>query len=111
MTSYDGPTYANQDAYAIATYYNNQPAVTYPTTISDPKPKAYDVKIGRTRGGLSHCSTTGWVWMPPTRTVNGPHLSFAGLFFYRLSIRNQNAINIAENGLGDHPERDSGEDA
>jgi len=44
FTSYDGPTYANQSAYSIGTYYNNQPAVSYSSTKADPNLKPFDVK-------------------------------------------------------------------
>jgi TonB-linked SusC/RagA family outer membrane protein len=42
-TSYDGPTYANQNQYTLSTYYNNLPSVAYSTTLADPNLKPYDV--------------------------------------------------------------------
>jgi TonB-linked SusC/RagA family outer membrane protein len=43
-TAYDGPTYKNQSAYNVTTYYNNQTAVSYSATKSDPSLKPFDVK-------------------------------------------------------------------
>lgn len=41
MSSYDGPSYSNQNAYTIASYYNNQPSVNYSTTIANPNLKPF----------------------------------------------------------------------
>jgi TonB-linked SusC/RagA family outer membrane protein len=43
-TGYDGPTYANQSAYSVTKYYNNQTSVSYSATKSDPSLKSFDVK-------------------------------------------------------------------
>jgi TonB-linked SusC/RagA family outer membrane protein len=43
FTSYDGPTYNNQNQYTLTTYYNNLPSVAYSTTIANPKLKPFDV--------------------------------------------------------------------
>ena len=43
-TAYDGPTYANQSAYSVTTYYNNATSVSYSNTKSDPSLKPFDVK-------------------------------------------------------------------
>jgi TonB-linked SusC/RagA family outer membrane protein len=44
FTAYDGPTYQNQSAYSLTTYYNNETSVSYSTTKSDPNLKPFDVK-------------------------------------------------------------------
>jgi TonB-linked SusC/RagA family outer membrane protein len=99
MTSYDGPTYANQDAYSITTYTNNLPAVQYPTTISDPKLKAYDVKS--TEVGVDYRMFHNRLGLDATyfRTVNGPQiypLPVSSSTGYQYG--NQNAINTLKTG-------------
>ncbi|HEV3411213.1 MAG TPA: hypothetical protein VG101_01990, partial [Puia sp.] len=43
-TSYDGPTYANQNQYTLGTLYNNLPEANYSTTLANPTLKPFDVK-------------------------------------------------------------------
>jgi len=43
-TSYDGPSYANQNTGSYASYYNGTSSVTYSNTIANPTLKPYDVK-------------------------------------------------------------------
>jgi TonB-linked SusC/RagA family outer membrane protein len=43
LSSYDGPTYQNQNAYSIASYYNGAPSVNYTSTIANPALKPFDV--------------------------------------------------------------------
>ncbi|MFT3932913.1 MAG: SusC/RagA family TonB-linked outer membrane protein [Chitinophagaceae bacterium] len=43
LSSYDGPSYTNQNAYGIASYYNNTPSVSYSTNIANPNIKPFDV--------------------------------------------------------------------
>jgi len=42
-SSYDGPTYNNQNAYSLVTYYNNTPSVDFSRTIANPTLKPYTV--------------------------------------------------------------------
>ena len=42
-TSYDGPSYANQNAYSLASYYNNAPSINYSSTIANPALKPFQV--------------------------------------------------------------------
>jgi TonB-linked SusC/RagA family outer membrane protein len=74
MTSYDGPTYQNQSAYQVTTYYNNQPAVTYSSTRSDPNLKPYDVKS--TEAGMDFRLFQNRLGLDATyfHTVNGPQI-------------------------------------
>jgi TonB-linked SusC/RagA family outer membrane protein len=83
-TSYDGPSYQNQSAYQVTTYYNNQPAVSYSSTLSDPKLKPYDVKS--TEAGLDFRLFQNRLGLDATyfRTVNGPQI-------YQLSIPSSTA--------------------
>ena len=43
-TSYDGPAYTNQMGYALTTYYNGTPSVTYSTSVANNKLKPADNK-------------------------------------------------------------------
>ena len=74
VTSYDGPTYANQNAYSIVSYYNGQTSVNYSTTLADPTLKPYsvssyeagaDIRFMRNRLGLD---------VTYFQTVNGPNI-------------------------------------
>lgn len=73
-TSYDGPTYANQSGYTPSTYYNNQPAISYSTTKSDPNLKSYDVKS--TEAGLDFRLFHNRLGLDATyfTTKNGPQI-------------------------------------
>jgi len=42
-SSYDGPTYANQNAYSLVSYYNNAPGVSFSSIIADPALKPFQV--------------------------------------------------------------------
>jgi TonB-linked SusC/RagA family outer membrane protein len=74
FTSYDGPTYANQSAYSLSTYYNNEPAVTYSNTKSDPNLKPFDVKSYE--AGLDYRMFNNRVGLDLTyfNTINGPQI-------------------------------------
>jgi TonB-linked SusC/RagA family outer membrane protein len=42
-SSYDGPSYANQNAYSLVSYYNNTPSVNFSSTIANPALKPFQV--------------------------------------------------------------------
>ncbi len=44
QTSYDGPSYNNQNTYTLASYYNGTNAVNYSNTIANPALKPYNVQ-------------------------------------------------------------------
>ena len=44
LTSYDGPSYANQNSYSLANYYNGTSSVNYSNTIANPQLKPYNVQ-------------------------------------------------------------------
>ena len=73
-TSYDGPSYANQSAYTLGTYYNNQPAVSYSSTKSDPNLKPFDVKSYE--AGLDYRMFQNRIGLDVTyfSTLNGPEI-------------------------------------
>jgi TonB-linked SusC/RagA family outer membrane protein len=92
-TSYDGPTYANQSAYSVTTYYNNQPSVSYSSTISNPKLKSYDVKSAE--AGVDYRMFHNRLGLDATyfRTVNGPQI-------YPLPVPSSTAYNYQNvNGI------------
>jgi len=44
ISSYDGPSYDNQNSYSSTTYYNNTPSVDYSKNIANPSIKPFNVK-------------------------------------------------------------------
>ncbi len=42
QSSYDGPSYANQNQYSLGSYYNGTTAVSYSNTVANPNIKPYD---------------------------------------------------------------------
>ena len=100
ISSYDGPSYANQNTAAYASYYNNAPSVAYSNTLADPTLQAYsrlsyeggvDVKFLNNRLGLDATYFD---------TDNGPQiypLTAAPSTTY--SARNANAIKTKRSGF------------
>ncbi|GGB07248.1 SusC/RagA family TonB-linked outer membrane protein [Puia dinghuensis] len=74
VTSYDGPTYYNQNGYSITSYYNGGTSVNYSTNLADPALKPYDVQS--TEGGLDIRFLKNRLGLDATyfRTVNGPNI-------------------------------------
>ncbi|MBB5634441.1 TonB-linked SusC/RagA family outer membrane protein [Pedobacter cryoconitis] len=73
-TSYDGPTYANQNSYSINSYYNGLPAANYSDVIANTTLKPYnrlsyeggfDLKFFKNRLGIDATYF---------RTINGPQI-------------------------------------
>jgi len=98
-TSYDGPSYANQNQYSAATYYNGTPSISYPTTISNPGLNAFtvtsyeagvDVRFLNNRIGLDVTYFTN---------LNGPSITPLAIDpatgFYS---KNQNALTTQKKG-------------
>jgi TonB-linked SusC/RagA family outer membrane protein len=71
-TAYDGPSYKNQSAYSVTTYYNNQTAVSFSSTKSDPTLKPFDVKSYE--AGLDYSMFKGRLGLNLTyyESFNGP---------------------------------------
>jgi hypothetical protein len=93
VTSYDGPTYANQNAYSITSYYNNLPSVNYTSTLADATLKPYDVKSYE--GGLDIRFLKNRLGLDATyfMTDNGPNI-------FKLPIPSSTSYNyVNENGL------------
>ena len=74
LTSYDGPTYSNQNAYSLVSYYNGSPSVDYSKTIANASLKPFnrisyegglDMKFIKNRLGLDFTYFTSF---------NGPQI-------------------------------------
>jgi TonB-linked SusC/RagA family outer membrane protein len=99
-SSYDGPSYTNQNTAAYASYYNNLPSVAYSNTLADPNLKPYsrlsyefgaDIKFLDNRLGLdaTYFDTENGPQIYPVLTA--PSTTF--------SSRNQNAITTKRSGF------------
>lgn len=100
LSSYDGPTYANQNAYSLVSYYNAGPSVNYSSTIANAALKPFnvssyeagvDMKFLRNRLGLDFTYFT---------SQNGPQifaLPVAPSTGY--SAQNVNAITSLKKGF------------
>lgn len=99
-TSYDGPSYANQSAYSITTYYNGEPSVSYSSNISDPKLKSFDVQS--TEGGVDLSMFRHRVALNATyfQTKNGPLIFPLGVASSTgYTSRNVNALTTLKKGV------------
>lgn len=74
QTSYDGPTYANQNVYTLYNYYNGLPSVDFSNTIANPALKPYSRKSFE--AGLDLRLFDGRLSVDVTyfRTTNGPQI-------------------------------------
>jgi len=92
-TSYDGPSYANQNQYTITTYGRNQPSVAYSTVLANPKLKPFDVKsveLGMNYEMFQNRLGIDVTWF---RTENGPKI-------YQLAVPPSTGFNAQNvNGL------------
>ena len=100
LSSYDGPNYANQNAYSLAGYYNNTPSVSYVNVISNPAIKPFtvssfeggiDLKFLRNRLGLD---------VTYFQSTNGPiifQLPIAPSTGY--DFKNENALTTVKKGF------------
>jgi len=92
-TSYDGPSYQNQSAYSVYSYYNNVPSVQYSTTLSNSNIKSYDVKSAEAGVDLRLFHNRVGLDATYFRTVNGPQI-------YPLAIPSSTAYQaINENAI------------
>jgi hypothetical protein len=99
VTSYDGPNYANQNAYLVTSYYNNTTSVNYTNTLADPKLKPFDVKSYE--GGLDIRFLKNRLGLDVTyfQSLNGPAiyaLPTPGSTGY--AAGNQNALTTQKTG-------------
>jgi hypothetical protein len=78
-TSYDGPTYTNQNQYVITTYGRNQPAVSYSNTIADPTLKPYDVKSTEFGADVRLLQNRVGFDVTYFSTINGPQIYALGV--------------------------------
>ena len=99
-SSYDGPTYTNQNTYSIASYYNGTTSVNYSNTIANPTLKPFDVQSLELGTDLRFFNNRLGFDMTYFRTINGPLIYQLGVApstgFYS---QNVNGITSLKNGF------------
>ncbi len=73
-SSYDGPSYGNQNTAAYATYYNNTPSVAYSNTLADANLKPYDRKSYELGADIKFLKNRLGVDVTWFDTENGPQI-------------------------------------
>ncbi len=71
-TSYDGPSYSNQNTYAINTPYNNTPSANYSSTLSDPSLQPFSVDSYETGVDMKFFGNRLGLDATYFTTINGP---------------------------------------
>jgi hypothetical protein len=74
QTTYDGPTYANQNVYTIFNYYNGLPSVDYSETIANASLEPYSRKSFETGFDLRLFDSRVSLDATYFRTINGPQI-------------------------------------
>lgn len=99
-SSYDGPTYTNQNTYSIASYYNGTTSVNYSNTIANPTLKPFDVESLELGTDIRFFNNRLGFDMTYFRTINGPLIYQLGVApstgFYS---QNVNGITSLKNGF------------
>ncbi len=99
-SSYDGPTYTNQNTYSIASYYNGTTSVNYSNTIANPTLKPFDVQSLELGTDIRFFNNRLGFDMTYFRTINGPLIYQLGVApstgFYS---QNVNGITSLKNGF------------
>lgn len=72
VSSYDGPSYENQNGYNIASYYNGQPAASFSTTIANPTLEPLTVKAYEAGVDLKFMEDRIGVDVTHFTNINGP---------------------------------------
>ncbi|MFY0252535.1 SusC/RagA family TonB-linked outer membrane protein [Chitinophaga sp. 30R24] len=99
-TSYDGPTYANQMAYSLANYYNNQPSADFSSTISNPTLKPFSVSSYEAGVDLRLFGNRLGADFTYFTSLNGPQIFALGVApSTGFSAHNVNAITSKKNGF------------
>ena len=100
VSSYDGPSYANQNTGQYATYYNNTPSVAYTNTIADANLKPYDRKsyeAGLEAKFLKNRINLDVTWFD---TENGPQIYPRGVApSTTYAYQNLNAVTTKRTGI------------
>ncbi|TDX00829.1 SusC/RagA family TonB-linked outer membrane protein [Dinghuibacter silviterrae] len=98
-SSYNGPSYANQSAYSITTYYNGEPAVSYSSNIANPKLKSYDVQSFEEGLDLSMFRHRVGLDVTYFQTKNGPQIFPLGVASSTgYTSQNVNAVTTLKKG-------------
>ena len=99
-TSYDGPSYTNQNQYVSSTYYNGSQSVNYSNTLANPAIKPYSVQSYEAGADIRFLRNRIGLDVTYFHTINGP-------LIYQLPIasstgyysQNVNGITSIKNGL------------
>jgi TonB-linked SusC/RagA family outer membrane protein len=78
-TSYDGPSYTNQNQYTINSYYNGTTSVNYSSTMANPNLKPFTVKSYELGGDIRFIKNRVGVDVTYFQSVNGPSIYALGL--------------------------------
>ena len=73
-SSYDGPTYANQNTYGFRNLYNNTPSSSYTGTLADASLKAYTVKSYEAGAEMKFLNNRIGAEVTYYVTINGPQI-------------------------------------
>lgn len=74
QTTYDGPTYANQNVYTLFSYYDGLPSVDYSETIANPSLEPFSRKSFETGLDLRMFDNRFSLDVTYFRTINGPQI-------------------------------------
>jgi len=99
-SSYDGPTYDNQNNYSLASYYNSNPSVDYSNTIANPNLKPFNVTSYEGGVDVKFLKNRIGVDMTYFSSQNGPQifrLPIAGSSSY--NYQNVNAVTTQKKGF------------
>lgn len=99
-TSYDGPTYQNQMAYSLNTYYNSTPSVDFSTTIANPTLKPFSVSSYEAGADVKFLKNRLGVDFTYFTSKNGPQIFPLGVApSTSYSAQNVNAITTKKDGF------------
>jgi TonB-linked SusC/RagA family outer membrane protein len=106
LTSYDGPSYTNQNQYTTSTYYNGTTSVNYSSTIANSSLKPFNIQSYET--GLDVRFLKNRIGLDVTyfQTINGPSIYALGVApstgYYAANVNGittlKKGIEIALNG-------------
>jgi TonB-linked SusC/RagA family outer membrane protein len=99
-SSYDGPSYTNQNTYSISSFYNGTSSVNYSNTIANPTLKPFDVQSLELGTDIRFFNNRLGFDFTYFRTINGP-------LIYQLGVapstgyyaQNVNGITSLKNGF------------
>jgi hypothetical protein len=100
LSSYDGPTYNNQNAFSLVNSYNNTPAVNYSSTIANPTLKPFSVTTYEAGVDMKFLKNRLGLDFTYFRSLNGPQIfAFPIPGSTSFSARNENALTTLKKGF------------